>query len=112
VDSYYGVVANDFVTYYEGIPSVEIEEPIEVEEGGSVVITAIGSDPANEALTYAWDLNCDGPYTIGDQTITFSAEGRDGPETACISVKVTDIYNLSVTDDAPIQIVNLPPTIV
>ena len=91
-------------------PTVDAGGPYTVDEGGSVPLTATGTDPNGDALTYAWDLDGDGTtYETPGQTVTFSATSIDGPDTRTVGVRVTDGTS-SATDTAQVTIKNVPPT--
>ena len=81
-----------------------------VPEGGSVILSAAGSDPEGGALTYAWDVDGDGTFTAPGQTYTFDASRLDGPSAASIAVRVTDDAGNTAEDTASITITNEPPT--
>ena len=91
-------------------PTVNAGGPYIVDEGGSVVVTAVGSDPDGDPLTYAWDLNNDGVFDTLGGSVTFSAANLDGPGTHIITVRVTDPGGLSATDTATVEVVNFAPT--
>jgi uncharacterized protein len=56
-------------------PSVEAGGPYAVVEGSSVLVSAVGSDPDDDALTYVWDLDNDGTYeTAGLANVARRAE--------------------------------------
>ena len=90
-------------------PSVDGGGPYTVDEGGSVSLTATGSDPNGDALTYAWDLDNNGTFETSGQTVTFSAATIDGPATRTVGVRVSD-GSASATDTAQVTILNAPPT--
>lgn len=90
-------------------PVVEANGPYSVDEGGSVAVTASGSDPDNDPLTFDWDLNNDGLFETSGQSVTFSAAGLDGPSSQIIAVKVTDSGGLFVTDQTTVEILNDVP---
>ncbi len=71
-------------------PSVNAGGPYTVVEGSSVVLTATGSDPDGDALTYAWDLDNNGTFETPGQSATFSAAGLQAPDTRTVSVRVSD----------------------
>jgi uncharacterized protein len=86
-------------------PSVEAGGPYSVVEGSSVLVSAVGSDPDDDALTYAWDLDNDGTYETAGQSATFSAAGLEAPATRTIGVQVTDPSGLTATDTAVVNVV-------
>jgi hypothetical protein len=86
-------------------PSVEAGGPYAVVEGSSVLVSAVGSDPDGDALTYVWDLDNDGTYETPGQSATFSAAGLEAPATRTIGVQVTDPSGLTATDTAVVNVV-------
>ena len=52
-------------------PTVDAGGPYSVNEGGSVALTATGSDPNGDSLTYAWDLDNNGTFETPGQSVTF-----------------------------------------
>jgi uncharacterized protein len=91
-------------------PSVTAGGPYTVAEGGSVVLSASGSDPEGGALTYAWDLDNDGVYETPGSSPTFSAAALDGPSSRTVGVRVTDGGGLTDTDTATVNVTNVAPT--
>jgi PKD domain-containing protein len=89
-------------------PSVDAGGPYTVAEGGSVTLSATGSDPEGGPLTYAWDLDNNGTFETPGQAVSFSA--GDGPDTATVHVQVTDDGGLTAVGDATVTITNVPPT--
>ncbi len=71
-------------------PSVDAGGPYSVVEGSSVTLTATGSDPEGDELSYAWDLDGDGTYETPGQSVTFSAAGLQAPDTREVTVQVSD----------------------
>jgi hypothetical protein len=71
-------------------PSGDAGGPYSVVEGGSVIVTASGSDPEGGSLSYAWDLDNDGSYETAGQSVTFSAAALTAPSSYTIGVQVTD----------------------
>ena len=63
-------------------PTVDANGPYTVGEGGSVSLSATGTDPNGDTLTYAWDLDNNGSYETPGQTVTFSAALIDGARDA------------------------------
>ncbi len=91
-------------------PTVTAGGSYDVNEGGSVTVTASGSDPEGEPLTYAWDLDNNGSFETAGQSATFSAAALDGPSSYTITVQVTDNGGLTATDQAIVNVVNVAPT--
>jgi PKD repeat protein len=82
-----------------------------VDEGGSVSLSAIGTDPEGQALTFAWDLNGDGTFETAGDRVTVSLAAIDGPSTLPIQVQATDSGGLTATDVTTIIVQNVAPTI-
>jgi len=93
-------------------PTVTLGGPLDVDEGGSLILTATATDPENEALTYEWDLDGDGTYETPspDGSATFSAASLDGPHTRTVGVRVTDPGGLEAAATATVNILNVRPT--
>ncbi|HEX8708661.1 MAG TPA: ExeM/NucH family extracellular endonuclease [Pyrinomonadaceae bacterium] len=92
-------------------PTADAGGPYNVNEGGSVTVTAAGSDPDNDALTYDWDLDNDGNFEVSNQqSVSFSAAGLDGPSSRTIRVRVSDATH-STTDEATVNIANVAPSV-
>ncbi|KKQ86039.1 MAG: hypothetical protein UT08_C0002G0061 [Candidatus Woesebacteria bacterium GW2011_GWB1_38_8] len=92
-------------------PTADAGGPYQVDEGGSVGVTASGSDPENGTLTYAWDLDNNGSFETTGQSVTFSAAGLDGPITRTVAVQVTDEGGLTATDQATVEVANVAPSV-
>ena len=88
-------------------PSVDAGGPYAVAEGGNVTLTATGSDPQGDALTYAWDLDNNGTFETPGQSVTFTA--GDGPASTTVAVRVSD-GDASSTDQATVNVSNVAPT--
>jgi probable HAF family extracellular repeat protein len=93
-------------------PVVDAGGPYSVNEGDDVALTATGSDPDEDVLTYAWDLDNDGIFEEPGQSVDFSAAALDGPSTHTVTVQATDDGGLSATDEATVEVLNVAPTIV
>jgi PKD repeat protein len=66
------------------------------------------TDPDNDPLSYAWDLDGDGAYddsTASQPTYTYTANG-----TYAAGLRVTDSRGASDTDPVTIRVGNTPPT--
>ncbi len=92
-------------------PTVDAGGPYVVDEGSSITVTAAGTDPDDDPLTYAWDLDNDGLFETSGQSVSFSAALLDGPDTVTITVQVTDAGGLTAVDQANVTMVNVPPTV-
>jgi hypothetical protein len=89
-------------------PTVSAGGPYAVEEGGSVQLTASGSDPEGGILAYAWDLDDNGTFETSGQTVSFAAD--DGPATPNVAVRVTDAGGLTATAATTVTVANVAPT--
>ena len=86
-------------------PTVDAGGPYAVVEGESVTVTATGSDPDGDPLTYAWDLDDNGSFETSGQSATFSAALLAAPSTRTIKVQVTDPGGLTATDTATVNVI-------
>jgi hypothetical protein len=91
-------------------PTVDAGGPYSVDEGGSVLVMASGSDPDGDPLIYAWDLDDNGTFETSGQSVTFSAADLDGPSSYIITVQVADSGDLSATDPTTVEVLNVTPT--
>ncbi len=91
------------------VPTVDAGGPYSVDEGGSALLTAAGSDPNGDSLTYAWDLDNNGSFETDGQTVSFDASSLDGPSSYTVKVKVTDPLGLSAESTATVDVVNVAP---
>jgi hypothetical protein len=94
-------IINDPPTAYAG-------GPYTVNEGNSVTLTATGTDPEGQPLTYAWDLDNNGTFETPGQSVSFT--GVDGPATLTVNVQVTDNGGLKAVASATVTVVNIAPT--
>jgi hypothetical protein len=95
-------------------PTISAGGPYTVNEGGTVTLTATGSDGAGHSYqwdAYSWDLNNDGIFETSGQIVTFSAMGLDGPSTRTIVVRGSDSTGRSATSQAIVNVVNVAPTV-
>ena len=92
-------------------PTVDAGGPYSVNEGSSVTVSASGSDPNGDSLTYSWDLDNNGSFETSGQSVIFSAALLDGPSSYTIKVKATDPGGLSAVSTATVNVVNVAPTV-
>jgi hypothetical protein len=85
-------------------PTVDAGGPYSVYEGGAVTVTATGSDPNGDTLTYAWDLDNDGSFETPGQSATFDASALTAPAVYTISAQATDPGGLTAVDDATVNV--------
>jgi hypothetical protein len=85
-------------------PSVEAGGPYTVVEGASITLSATGSDPDGDPITYAWDLDGDGTFETTGRTASFSAAGMNAPASRTVRVRGTDPGDLRDTDAATVTI--------
>lgn len=92
-------------------PTANIGRTRTVPEGGRIVLTASGSDPEGQPLTYAWDLDGTSPfdYRTPGPNPTYSAARLDGPGTRGISLQVCDPAGACSRDFGVIHITNVRP---
>jgi hypothetical protein len=76
-----------------------------VVEGETVTVTATGTDPDGDELTYAWDLDGNGTFETTGQSATFSAAALTAPDSKTIAVQVTDPGSLTGTDTAVVDVI-------
>jgi len=93
--------------------------PFQVEEGGSVVLSASVATDANGVplnndvvVDFNWDLDNDGIFETLDEQPSFSAADIDGPMTQYIRVRVTDRAGRTATGQAAVNVLNVGPTAV
>jgi predicted extracellular nuclease len=92
-------------------PTVDAGGPYTVAEGSSVTVSAVGSDPNNDSLTYEWDLDNDGSFETSGQSVSFSAASLDGPSSYFIKVKAADPGGLFAVSTAKVDVTNVAPTV-
>jgi uncharacterized protein len=101
--------ASTTVTVNNVAPTASAGGPYTVDEGSSITLAAAGTDPGNDPLTYAWDLDNDGTFETPGQSAPFA--GIDGPATFTVSVRVTDDGGLSTIASTTITVNNVAPTL-
>ena len=110
-----GQTAGDFEGFiakieYNEPPSSDSGGPYDVDEGGSVQLTAFGSDPEGNLPVFDWDLDDDGTFETPGETVSFSAADIDGPNTVPVAVRVTDDIGLTSISTTTVEVHNVPPT--
>lgn len=91
-------------------PAADAGGPYSVAEGGSVTVSATGSDADGDTLAYAWDLDNDGQFDDATgRSTSFSAADIDGPATRTIRVRVSDAGS-STVGEAAVSVTNVAPT--
>lgn len=95
-------------------PLVVVGGPYAVEEGGSVGLSASGSQSrqVDPTLSFAWDFDGDGQFDDATgATPTFSAVGFDGPAVVTVAVRVTDSLGLFADGSATVNVGNVAPVV-
>jgi VCBS repeat-containing protein len=92
-------------------PIASASGPYSVEEGGTITVSATGSDPEGSPITFAWDLDGKGTFETMGQSVTFSAVGLDGPSSRTIFVRVTDSCGSSSIAQATVELKNIAPVV-
>jgi predicted extracellular nuclease len=93
-------------------PTADAGGPYSVNEGSSVTLSASGSDPNGDTLTYAWDLDNNSSFETSGQSVSFDAsllDGPDGPYT--VKVRATDPLGLYADDTTTVSVDNVAPTV-
>lgn len=92
-------------------PTADAGGPYSVAEGSSVQLNGAGSDPDNDPLTFAWDLDNNGSFETPGQSVAFSAATLDGPASRTVVLQVCDDQSACATDPATVNVSNVPPTV-
>jgi hypothetical protein len=100
-------------------PTADAHAPYTVAEGGVAQLLGTGNDPDGDSLTYSWDLDNNGTFETIDQNPTFSAAGRDGPDSQIVKLKVCDTAGacdiattaVAITNVAPVATLNAPASL-
>jgi probable HAF family extracellular repeat protein len=100
-----------YPTTSNGAPTVDAGGPYTVGEGGTVTLSATGSDPDGDPLIYAWDLDGNGTFEASGQSVAFSAASIDGPASVATAVQATDSSGLAATSPTTVNVSNVPPSV-
>jgi hypothetical protein len=93
-------------------PTVDAGGPYSVDEGGTVTLTAAGSDPNGDSLTYAWDLDNNGSFETSGQSVSFDASLLDGPSGPyTVNVRATDPLGLYADASSSVSVNNVAPSV-
>ncbi|HET9602159.1 MAG TPA: ExeM/NucH family extracellular endonuclease [Acidimicrobiales bacterium] len=88
-----------------GGPTVDAGGPYTVVEGGSMTLTATGTDPEGGTLSFAWDLDGDGMFESPGASVTFAAGADQAPATRTVTVRVTDQSGATAVDTTTVNVV-------
>jgi predicted extracellular nuclease len=86
-------------------PTVDAGGPYAVIEGGFVTLTATGTDPEGQPLTFAWDLDNNGSFETPGQSVTFDASQLTAPSSYTVKVRATDNGGLTAVDSATVNVI-------
>jgi PKD repeat protein len=89
-------------------PTADAGGPYTGDEGSPITLTGTGSDPTNDLLTYAWDLNHDGSFETPGRVVS-RAWPDDGAYT--VTLRVDDGRGGVATDEARVVVNNVPPSV-
>lgn len=93
-------------------PVADAGGPYMVDEGGSIKLNGLCTDPDMDQPTYAWDFQGNGLFVDATgPNPTFSAAALDGPQTIMIGLKCTDSGGLSATKTVALTVRNVSPQI-
>jgi uncharacterized protein len=85
-------------------PTVDAGGPYTANEGSSVTLTATGTDPEGQPLTYAWDLDNNGTFETPGQSVSFTAPPNTAPTIYTVQVQATDNGGLTATSPTTVQV--------
>jgi Tol biopolymer transport system component len=90
--------------------AVDAGGPYDTEEGQPVPVRATASGPDSRRVTYGWDLDADSEYD--DKAGTAAAPMFPDDGTFTVGVRVRNDSGQIAADTAPVDVSNVPPTIV
>lgn len=83
----------------------------QVDEGGSIELHGVATDPDGDPLTFEWDMNDDGRFERRGQSVFFYAVGLDGPSLNPVRLRVCDDEAGCVVEKTTVQILNSAPLV-
>jgi PKD repeat protein len=95
------------VTIGNAPPTAEAGGPYTGDEGSLITLAGTGFDPGNDPLIYTWDLNYDGSFEAPGQVVS-----RIWPDDGeyIVTLRVDDGRGGVATDEARVEVNNVPPT--
>ncbi len=91
-------------------PTANAGGPYTVDEGSTVQLSAAAStDPGNDPLTFAWDLDNNGSYETAGATATFTNTPDDAVST--VGLQVTDSDGAVATTTTTVTVENVAPAV-
>ena len=91
-------------------PTANAGGPYTVNEGATVVLTgAASTDPGNDPLIFAWDLDNNGAYETSGITVTFTNTADDAVYT--VGLRVTDTEGATAATTTTITVQNIAPIV-
>lgn len=92
-------------------PAVSAGGSYTVNEGASILLTAFGSDPDGDPLSYIWDLDNNGSFETPGAMVGFTAAGLDGPSAQTVRVLATDPEGATATGSTVVNVLNVAPAV-
>lgn len=105
------IVASETITASDTPPSVSLTMASTIPLNASLVVTASGSDPNGDGVTYAWTYPPDMQGTLSGTggTVSFIQQA-DVNKTYTISVVATDKYGLTATASSTVTVMQDVPS--
>jgi RHS repeat-associated protein len=93
-------------------PIIQVGGPYSVPEGGSIVLTAVGSNLGGGSASYAWDLDNDGSFETQGQNVNFSALRLNGPGSYTVKAQVVSTSGKQANAETVVNVQNVPPVLI
>jgi hypothetical protein len=90
-------------------PTVAITPPATAQEGVGLAVSAAGTDPDQESLTYAWTAT-GGQVSATSDGSTALFTSAEGPSDATVTVIATDPHGATATATAIVHVDNVAPS--